>query len=63
MEEEEVLEEEGVDNAEEEQTEPPTEDEDDVSENIQKLTPISGSAKEQGFTVNELEIEREKEER
>ncbi len=64
MEEEEVLEEEGVDNAEEEQTELPTEEEedDDVSEIIQKLTPISGSAKEQGFTVNELEIEREKEE-
>jgi hypothetical protein len=62
VEEEEVLEDEGVDNAEEEQTEPPTEEEDDVSENIQKLTPILGSAKEQGFTVNELEIEREKEE-
>jgi hypothetical protein len=34
----------------------------DVSEIIQKLTPILGSAKEQGFTVNELEIEREEEE-
>jgi hypothetical protein len=63
--EEEILEEEGVDNAEEEQTEPPTEeeeDDDDVSEIIQKLTPILGSAKEEGFTVNKLEIEREKEE-
>ncbi|HEX5891706.1 MAG TPA: hypothetical protein VFY41_02495 [Nitrososphaeraceae archaeon] len=59
--EEEVLEEEGVDNAEGQQTEPPTEEEDDVSENIQMLTSILGSAKEQGFTVNELEIEREKE--
>ena len=60
--EEEILEEEGVDNAEEEQTEPPTEEEDDdVSEIIQKLTPILGSAKEEGFTVNKLEIEREKE--
>lgn len=59
--EEEVLEEEGVDNADEEQTEPPTEEE-DLSENIQKLTPILGSAKEQEFTVNKLEIEREKEE-
>ncbi|HEX6029530.1 MAG TPA: hypothetical protein VFY64_10860 [Nitrososphaeraceae archaeon] len=49
--EEEVLEEEGVDNADEEQTEPPTEEE-DLSENIQKLTPILGSAKEQEFTVN-----------
>ena len=56
-----ILEEEGVDNAEEEQTEPPTEEEDDVSEIIQKLTPILGSAKEEGFTVNKLEIEREKE--
>lgn len=60
--EEEVLEEEGVDNADEEQTEPPTEEE-DLSENIQKLTPILGSAKEQWFTVHELEIEREKEEK
>ncbi len=61
--EEQVLEDEGVDNAEEEQTEPPTEEEDDdVSEIIQKLTPIVGSAKEQGFTVNELEIKREEEE-
>ena len=59
--EEQVLEDEGVDNAEEEQTEPPAE-EDDVSEIIQKLTPILGSAKEQGFTVNELEIKREEEE-
>ncbi|HEX2067732.1 MAG TPA: hypothetical protein VHF08_03435 [Nitrososphaeraceae archaeon] len=60
---EEVLEEEGVDNSEDEQTEPQTEEEeDDVSEIIQKLTPILGSAKERGFTVNELEIEREKEE-
>ncbi len=60
--EEEVLEEEGVDNSEEEQAEPQTEEEEDVSEIIQKLTPILGSAKEEGFTVNELEIEREKEE-
>lgn len=60
--EEQVLEDEGVvDNAEEEQTEPPAE-EDDVSEIIQKLTPILGSAKEQGFTVKELEIKREDEE-
>ncbi|MBD0359276.1 MAG: hypothetical protein ICV56_01005 [Nitrososphaeraceae archaeon] len=59
--EEEVLEE-GVDNSEEEQAEPQTEEEEDVSEIIQKLTPILGSAKEEGFTVNELEIEREKEE-
>jgi hypothetical protein len=60
---EEVLEEEGVDNSEEEQAEPQTEEEEeDVSEIIQKLTPILGSAKEEGFTVNELEIEREKEE-
>jgi hypothetical protein len=50
--EEQVLEDEGVDNAEE----------DDVSEIIQKLTPILGSAKEQGFTVKELEIKREDEE-
>ncbi len=34
----------------------------DMSEIIQKLSPILSSAKEQGFTVNELEIEREKEE-
>jgi hypothetical protein len=48
---EEVLEEEGVDNSEDEQTEPQTEEEeDDVSEIIQKLTPILGSAKEEGFT-------------
>jgi hypothetical protein len=59
--EEQVLEDEGVDNAEEEQTELPAE-EDDVSEIIQKLTPILGSAKEQGFTVKELEIKREDEE-
>jgi hypothetical protein len=59
--EEQVLEDEGVDNAEEEQTELPAE-EDDLSEIIQKLTPILGSAKEQGFTVKELEIKREDEE-
>lgn len=57
--EEEVLEEERVDNVEEEQTELPAE-EDDVSEIIQKLTPILDSAKEQGFTVNELEIEKKR---
>jgi hypothetical protein len=34
----------------------------DMSEIIQKLSPILSSAKEQGFTVNELEIEREEEE-
>jgi hypothetical protein len=34
----------------------------DISEIIQKLTPILISAKEQGFTVNELEIERKEEE-
>lgn len=57
--EEEVLEEERVDNVEEEQTELPAE-EDDVSEIIQKLTAILDSAKEQGFTVNELEIEKKR---
>jgi hypothetical protein len=34
----------------------------DISEIIQKLSPILSSAKEQGFTVNELEIERIEEE-
>jgi hypothetical protein len=34
----------------------------DISEIIQKLSPVLSSAKEQGFTVNELEIEREEEE-
>ena len=43
--EEEVLEDEGVDNAEEEQTAPPTEEEEDVSKIIQKRTPILCSAK------------------
>ena len=57
--EEQVLEDEGVDNAEEEQTELPAE-EDDVSEIIQNLTAILDSAKEQGFTVNELEIEKKR---
>lgn len=57
--EEEVLEEERVANVEEEQTELPAE-EDDVSEIIQKLTAILDSAKEQGFTVNELEIEKKR---
>ncbi|HET6800174.1 MAG TPA: hypothetical protein VFH25_06385 [Nitrososphaeraceae archaeon] len=57
--EEEVLEEEGADNVEEEQTELPAE-EDDVSEIIQNLTAILDSAKEQGFTVNELEIEKKR---
>ncbi len=62
MEEEVLVEEEEIeDKAEEEQTEPPTEEEgDDVSEIIQKLTSILGSAKEQGFTVNELKIEEKR---
>jgi hypothetical protein len=34
----------------------------DVSEIIQKLSPVLSSAKEQGFTVKELEIERDEEE-